>query len=123
MAYSAAAHDALIRSLPLSRNHEDGGFLEGGVSKSGTDGGHIVHIEKIHPAEHGDSSAVHFTFTNDSFSVISEQLAAGTGQLVGWYHTHLFSSCRHGPFQDRYRHAPEHLPAFLAGRRPDKRHP
>jgi proteasome lid subunit RPN8/RPN11 len=88
--YSAAAHDVLTRTMSFSEHHEDGGFLEGSVSKSGTDGGHIVRVEKVHPAEHGRSSAVDFIFTSESFSVISERLASGGGQLVGWYHTHLF---------------------------------
>ena len=89
--YTEGAHVTLTRALAFSDLHEDGGFLEGTVSRSGPAGGHIVRIDTVHPAQYGRSSAVEFTFTSDSFSAISRRLAERPGQLVGWYHTHLFS--------------------------------
>lgn len=90
--YSAAAHGELTRTLRLSRMHEDGGFLEGDVVQAGQDGGHIVRISTVHPAEHGQASPTHYVFTNESYSAISARLAESSGRLVGWYHTHLFDS-------------------------------
>ncbi|MEU9478252.1 JAB N-terminal domain-containing protein [Streptomyces sp. NPDC048191] len=85
----------LERDLPLSHEIEEGGFLLGKVYRrpDGADG-HVVIVEHVLPAEHSGASQMHFTFTGDSFRAMSRIMEERhpDDQLVGWYHTHLFSA-------------------------------
>jgi hypothetical protein len=92
---SAAAHENLARIMPLSTEAEEGGFLLGRVYRdTGRPGTFLVTVTAVIKAERTGASLLHFTFTGDSFTRISERIARqGTDEvLVGWYHTHLFSA-------------------------------
>lgn len=80
----------LLRTLQLSGQLEEGGFLAGQVFRADQLGRHqFVRISRVLPAEHSRASRVHFTFTSDSFQAMSQQLAANEDErLVGWWHTH-----------------------------------
>jgi proteasome lid subunit RPN8/RPN11 len=80
----------LLRTLQLSGQVEEGGFLTGQVFRADQLGKHqFVRISRVLPAEHSRASRVHFTFTSDSFQAMSQQLAAKEDErLVGWWHTH-----------------------------------
>lgn len=101
------AHDRL-RRMRLSSRIEEGGFLLGTVHRvpgggggRGPDGGsgpddpdrYLVEITEVTPAEHSGAGALHFTFTGDSFREMNRLItvAGEDKQLMGWYHTHLFS--------------------------------
>jgi transcriptional regulator with XRE-family HTH domain/proteasome lid subunit RPN8/RPN11 len=89
---SAQIHDLLVHKLPLSDRIEDGGFLLGRVTK-GDDDIHLVEVTHVMPAQRSGAGPVHFTFTGESF-LAAARLIGERGQaedLVGWYHTHLFS--------------------------------
>lgn len=84
---------SLTRTLPFSSEIEEGGFLIGKVFRDkDREGGYIVHVRAVIPAERTGASMLNFTFTGESFLRINEQLAArDRGEvLLGWYHTHLF---------------------------------
>lgn len=89
-----AAHDALARTIPFSKEVESGGFLVGVAYDDAEHEGHqIVVIHDAVPALHSGASLMHFTFTSDSFSAIQREIATRGGQrMVGWYHTHLFEA-------------------------------
>jgi proteasome lid subunit RPN8/RPN11 len=90
----SSLHDLLTRDLPLSRNIEEGGFLLGRPRRlEGSRERYLVEVSHITPAEDTGAGALHFTFTGDSFRAVNEELARRNAdeQLVGWYHTHLFS--------------------------------
>ena len=90
---SQATHDALIRTVPFSTEVEEGGFLVGRIFRSAEHpGGYLVEVTDAVPAERTGASLIHFTFTGESFLRIGDWLDGlpGGGQLVGWYHTHLF---------------------------------
>ena len=80
----------LLRTLQLSGQLEEGGFLTGQVFRADQPGRHqFVRISRVLPAEHSRASRVHFTFTSDSYQTMSQQLAAKEDErLVGWWHTH-----------------------------------
>ncbi|MGN5381470.1 JAB N-terminal domain-containing protein [Streptomyces lasalocidi] len=54
---------------------------------------YLVEITEVTPAEHSGAGALHFTFTGDSFRDMNQRITASgpDRQLMGWYHTHLFS--------------------------------
>ncbi|MEU7905048.1 JAB N-terminal domain-containing protein [Actinoplanes sp. NPDC049118] len=86
-------HRDLCRELDLSLKMEEGGFLAGRVFRvSPGEDRYVVLIEQVLPAKHTGASSVHFTFTGDSFQEMTRELSGGPMRLVGWYHTHLFSS-------------------------------
>lgn len=88
-----AAYDMLAVRTAFSREVEEGGFLVGRVFRDGSrQGGHLIEIDAVIPAERTGASLLHFTFTGESFLRMSEQLARRNPDelLVGWYHTHLF---------------------------------
>ncbi|MBX7548344.1 JAB N-terminal domain-containing protein [Streptomyces sp. NPDC004232] len=103
---SADLHDHL-HEMKLSRRLEEGGFLLGKVlrvlrpDRATADGGdgeapadrYLVEITEVTPAEHSGAGALHFTFTGDSFRDMNQRITASgqDRQLMGWYHTHLFS--------------------------------
>ncbi|MFB8180400.1 JAB N-terminal domain-containing protein [Streptomyces sp. NPDC055966] len=103
---SADLHDHL-HEMKLSRRLEEGGFLLGKVLRvlrpdrataDGSDGEapadrYLVEITEVTPAEHSGAGALHFTFTGDSFRDMNQRITASgqDRQLMGWYHTHLFS--------------------------------
>ena len=80
----------LLRTLQMSGQVEEGGFLAGQVFRADQLGKHqFVRISRVLPAEHSRASRIHFTFTSDSFQAMSQQLAAKEDErLVGWWHTH-----------------------------------
>jgi proteasome lid subunit RPN8/RPN11 len=87
-------HDLMLDLLPLSERIEEGGFLLGRIQPAdGVPGTHITHVTHVTPAARAGASAVHFTFTPDSFTEVNQLLAERQRgeELVGWYHTHLFS--------------------------------
>jgi proteasome lid subunit RPN8/RPN11 len=89
-----AVHDLMLKLLPLSERIEEGGFLLGRIQPaSASPGRHIAHVTHVTPAARAGASAVHFTFTPDSFTEVNQLLAERNRgeELVGWYHTHLFS--------------------------------
>lgn len=103
--------------MKLSRRLEEGGFLvgkvlrvldpdrkeqegqeEGGNGEESAAERYLVEISEVTPAEHSGAGALHFTFTGDSFREVN-RLLADSGQdrqLMGWYHTHLFSGQESG---------------------------
>lgn len=86
-------HDLMLDLLPLSERIEEGGFLLGRIqSANGVPGTHVTHVTHVTPAARAGASAVHFTFTPDSFTEVNQLLAERQlgEELVGWYHTHLF---------------------------------
>jgi proteasome lid subunit RPN8/RPN11 len=88
-----AVHDLMLDLLPLSERIEEGGFLLGRIrSANGVPSAHVTHVTHVMPASRADASAVHFTFTPDSFTEVNQLLAERQlgEELVGWYHTHLF---------------------------------
>jgi proteasome lid subunit RPN8/RPN11 len=89
---SADIYDQFLHRMPLESRMEEGGFLLGRVTKAG-DQAHLVEITHVTPAHRSGAGMVHFTFTGESFLAVA-QLLEERGQqeeLVGWYHTHLFS--------------------------------
>lgn len=94
--------------MKLSRRLEEGGFLLGKVRRvlepepAEQDGEesaerYLVEITEVTPAEHAGAGALHFTFTGDSFREVNRLLSASEDkQLMGWYHTHLFSGKESG---------------------------
>ena len=88
-------HELMLDLLPLSERIEEGGFLLGRIQPASTSPGrHIAHVTYVTPAARAGASAVHFTFTPDSFTEVNQLLAERSRgeELVGWYHTHLFSA-------------------------------
>ncbi|GHE37114.1 hypothetical protein GCM10017673_44590 [Streptosporangium violaceochromogenes] len=88
-----AVHRRLHHDLPLSETIEEGGFLLGRVRRAAGAGERLlVEVTHVTPAECSGASAVHFTFTGDSFSAVNRLITEGgeARRLVGWYHTHLF---------------------------------
>lgn len=89
-----AVHNLMLDLLPLSERIEEGGFLLGRIqSATGAPGRHVTHVTHVTPAARAGASAVHFTFTPDSFTEVNQLLTERQlgEELVGWYHTHLFS--------------------------------
>lgn len=87
------AHESLARTMHLSSEVEEGGFLVGRVfGNADKPGRYLVEVTAVMQAERTGASLLHFTFTGDSFTRISELIAQRDTdeQLVGWYHTHLF---------------------------------
>ncbi|MFJ9632390.1 JAB N-terminal domain-containing protein [Streptomyces sp. NPDC091280] len=101
-----------LHLMRLSRRIEEGGFLIGKVLRvqdpdrkdveaDGDDPPaerYLVEITEVTPAEHSGAGALHFTFTGDSFREVN-RLLSDSGperQLMGWYHTHLFSGHESG---------------------------
>ncbi|MEU1626681.1 JAB N-terminal domain-containing protein [Streptomyces sp. NPDC020096] len=89
-----------LHLMKLSQRLEEGGFLLGRVLRvagAAADGDgddrYLVQVSEVTPAQHSGASMVHFTFTGDSFREVNRILAASgeDRQLMGWYHTHLFS--------------------------------
>ncbi len=92
---SEAVVDAFTRTMAFDADVEDGGFLVGAVHRDrDAPGRYIVEVTAIVPAERTGASLMHFTFTGESFLRVSELLTrrGSGGQLVGWYHTHLFAA-------------------------------
>ena len=89
---SADIHDQFLRRMPLESLMEEGGFLLGRVTQAG-DQAHLVEITHVTPAHRSGAGMVHFTFTGESFLAVAKLLEERGQQeeLVGWYHTHLFS--------------------------------
>lgn len=88
-----AVHDLMLDLLPLSERIEEGGFLLGRIQPAdGVPGTYVTHVTHVTPAARAGASAVHFTFTPDSFTEVNQLLAERQRgeELVGWYHTHLF---------------------------------
>lgn len=89
---SRAAYKTL-RSMRLSGEVEEGGFLLGHVFSNQDELGHyLVSITEVMKAERTGASMLHFTFTGDSFTRVSETITQRerNEELVGWYHSHLF---------------------------------
>ncbi|KUN02851.1 hypothetical protein AQI95_25300 [Streptomyces yokosukanensis] len=99
-----------LHEMKLSHRLEEGGFLLGTVrrvlgpdpadrAERASDNGesaadrYLVEINEVTPAEHSGAGALHFTFTGDSFREVNQRITASgqDRQLMGWYHTHLFS--------------------------------
>lgn len=78
-------------SRNLSQHVEEGGFLLGSVHRDGDhDHRYIVRISDAPSAHNTGASLLCFTFTGDSFRAMKESIA--DRQLLGWWHTHLFSA-------------------------------
>ncbi|WP_433824590.1 JAB N-terminal domain-containing protein [Actinoplanes sp. CA-015351] len=91
---TAETHQQLNETLPLSDRTETGGFLAGTAhTVAGRPGAHLVRVTRVIPAEHTGAGPAQFTFTPDSFVALSGLLDEASGEvLLGWYHSHLFSS-------------------------------
>jgi proteasome lid subunit RPN8/RPN11 len=90
---SPAAHESLTRTMGMSTEVEEGGFLIGEVfGNADQPETYLVMVTAVIQAERTGASLLHFTFTGDSFTRVSEQIARRDRDevLVGWYHTHLF---------------------------------
>jgi proteasome lid subunit RPN8/RPN11 len=90
---TASAHESLSRTMSLSPDVEEGGFLVGRVfGNAGRPGRYLVEVTEVIEAERTGASLLHFTFTGDSFTRIGELISTRQTdeELVGWYHTHLF---------------------------------
>jgi proteasome lid subunit RPN8/RPN11 len=88
-----AVHDLMLDLLPLSERIEEGGFLLGRVQPAiASPSRHVTHVTHVTPAARAGASALHFTFTPDSFTEVNQLLTERNRgeELVGWYHTHLF---------------------------------
>lgn len=90
-------HELMTKWLPLSEHLEDGGFLLGRIHPvADHPERRFTEITHVTPATNAGASAVHFTFTADSFREVNQILDKRDRgeELVGWYHTHLCSSGR-----------------------------
>jgi JAB N-terminal domain len=90
---SGHVHDLILMRLPLSERIEEGGFLLGRIRPAADGPGRqFAQITHVTPASQAGASAVHFTFTPDSFKDVNQRLSERDQdeELVGWYHTHLF---------------------------------
>jgi proteasome lid subunit RPN8/RPN11 len=88
-------HALMVRRLPFSERVEEGGFLLGRIqSVSGDASQQLTRVTHVTPAAQAGASAIHFTFTPDSFKEVNRLLAERDRgeELVGWYHTHLFAA-------------------------------
>lgn len=83
-----------LAAIPFSHEVEEGGFLAGRVYRQAGTKNFIIEITTVFQAERTGASMLHFTFTGESFLRVNEQLHARQRdeQLLGWYHTHLFSA-------------------------------
>jgi proteasome lid subunit RPN8/RPN11 len=91
---SASAFERLHGS-GFSAQVEEGGFLIGHRFRDAADAQRdVVHVTDVIPAESTGASLLHFTFTGESFLLLSNLLAsrARDEQILGWYHTHLFAA-------------------------------
>lgn len=118
---AASVHAALTATQPLSLEVEEGGFLIGrAFADEERQGGYLVEVCEVVPAEHTGASLLHLTFTGDTFAALARRLqsAAGETRLLGWYHTHLFAaSSRFGlsSVDVRLHHTTFGMPWHLAG--------
>lgn len=86
---------AFLVTTPYSAEVEEGGFLTGHVFRDRDEPScFIVEITDVIPAVRTGASMINFTFTGESFLRIGEKISASDTreQLLGWYHTHLFSA-------------------------------
>jgi hypothetical protein len=91
--------ELLLKELPLSSRMEEGGFFLGRIRPAADQPDcHLAEVTHVMPAASAGASAIHFTFTPDSFHDVNKLLGErGKGEeLVGWYHTHLFSPSADG---------------------------
>jgi proteasome lid subunit RPN8/RPN11 len=91
---SACAFDRL-QGPGFSAQVEEGGFLIGHRYRDADDlQRNVVHVTDVIPAESTGASLLHFTFTGESFLLLSNLLAsrARDERILGWYHTHLFAA-------------------------------
>lgn len=89
------AYDELTQSRTFSTEVEEGGFLVGHVYEDQYQPGtYLARITGALQALQTGASFLHFTFTGDSFKHIKQVLDRDRPgeQLLGWYHTHLFSA-------------------------------
>lgn len=83
----------MLERLPLSERIEEGGFFLGRIRPAKESSGRqVAQVTHVTPASRAGASAVHFTFTPDSFKDVNQLLNERDQgeELVGWYHTHLF---------------------------------
>jgi hypothetical protein len=88
-------YDELTQSRIFSTEVEDGGFLVGQVYEDEDQPGtYLARVTGALPALQTGASFLHFTFTGDSFRQVKQVLDRDRPgeQLLGWYHTHLFSA-------------------------------
>jgi len=92
---SESLYRDFVQVTPFSLEVEEGGFLAGRAFRlEGHRAAFIVQVTAAIRAERTGASMLNFTFTGESFLRVSERiLARNRGeQLLGWYHTHLFSA-------------------------------
>lgn len=85
----------LTRSMPLSREVEEGGFLFGRVFRDLEVADRLlVLVTEVMRATHIQSSANELGFTAEAFEQLHHRLnqADSDGAILGWFHTHLLSS-------------------------------
>ena len=89
---SADIYDQFLHGMPLSERIEEGGFLLGRIQPASDPPGRTRARHARDAGCPAGASAVHFTFTPDSFTEVNQLLAERSRgeELVGWYHTHLF---------------------------------
>jgi hypothetical protein len=93
--FTPDVHQAMLKTMDLSADVEEGGFLVGRVYRHrGFPGRHITVISEALPAERTGASMLEFTFTGESFLRINDVISRRGPEfrLVGWYHTHLFAA-------------------------------
>lgn len=85
----------LSRSMPLSREVEEGGFLFGRVFRDLEVADRmLVLVTEVMRATHIQSAANELGFTSEAFEELHQRLneADHGGAILGWFHTHLVSA-------------------------------
>jgi proteasome lid subunit RPN8/RPN11 len=89
---SAEVSDALGRSMPMSRDIEEGGFLFGRAFRDAeAEDRFLVLVTEAIRATHAEGTKDELSFGADSFAAIHQRVHEmhGQGGVLGWYHTHL----------------------------------
>jgi proteasome lid subunit RPN8/RPN11 len=93
IALHASVRQALLRGMPFSAEIEDAGFLHGTVHRDrDAPACHLVTVHEAVPAACTGASMISVTLTGDSFLQAAATCAASHRELIGWYHTHLFTA-------------------------------
>lgn len=89
---SAEVASALGRSMPMSREIEEGGFLFGRAFRDAeAEDRYFLLVTEAMRATHAEGTKDELSFGADSFAAIHQRVHEQHGEagILGWYHTHL----------------------------------
>jgi proteasome lid subunit RPN8/RPN11 len=93
IALCASVRQALLQGMPFSAEAEEAGFLHGTVHRDqDAPACHLVTVHEVVPATCTGASMISVTLTGDSFLQAVATCGTSKRELIGWYHTHLFTA-------------------------------